>query len=294
MPGRILSSITAEDLKMIAREATSDHLQNSTPLTDAVVKAASLFDRPLTDEHVRRICEMSYHDTFERMFKGASGPDRYISFDPADAVEAAARLRAERVSSTRMKTASVPTFAPIMEKAAFAPTSRRKFQPRNFLDDAKEASADNVVWFDPLSEIRHVRSELSEAVTALENELSGLDGAEKMGMLDLVSQAYQAWKDGSSIPTVLHACLSHTGSEKIASGAAAEILDELTLQLGKIGLPLEAEKVASARVNPNHPLPQVFNKVAGFRHRRLHVEYALEELKADLGRVNEEIRGLCI
>ena len=61
--------ITAADLKAISREAASDYLSEGTDPTDAVVKAASLFGRDLTNEHVRRVCEMTYHDIFERQFR---------------------------------------------------------------------------------------------------------------------------------------------------------------------------------------------------------------------------------
>lgn len=92
MEGTLGIAKSETELRSYAYDASTDFLQNGTPLTDAVVKVASMV-MPLTDEHVRRICEMTYHNTYERMFKEASSPDKYISFDPPNAIEACERLR---------------------------------------------------------------------------------------------------------------------------------------------------------------------------------------------------------
>ena len=55
--------ITKGYLRELACSAASDFLENQTPLTEAVVKVASACGKDLTAEHVRRISEMTYHDT---------------------------------------------------------------------------------------------------------------------------------------------------------------------------------------------------------------------------------------
>ena len=86
-------SKTQEQLVQAAREATSDYITNGTDLTEAVVKAASSIT-PVTSEHVRRICEMTYHDAYERSFAEKTGMYQYVSFDPPDAIRAAEMLDA--------------------------------------------------------------------------------------------------------------------------------------------------------------------------------------------------------
>ena len=86
-------SKTQEELVQAARAATTDYITNGTNLTDAVVKAASAIT-PLTSEHVRRICEMTYHDAYERMFAEKTGMLQYVSFDPPDAIRASELLDA--------------------------------------------------------------------------------------------------------------------------------------------------------------------------------------------------------
>jgi len=296
MTGRtVFSAVSPENLRTIAREATSDHIQHGTELTDAVVKAASLFGRSLTSEHVRRVCEMAYHDTFERKFREkVGGMDRYISFDPPNAVEAASRLRAEKVASARPQETPRMTMTSAIEKAASAP---RRFQQVNAFDEVcKSADAEDpskVLWFNPLSELTRLRSEMKEAVTELENRHSALESSEKFASSDLFSHAVQAVKEGESVAGVLHACL---GAVKVADfdiNALNSVVDELTVRLGAYGCEMGATKVANlGAVNPKHPLPQQFSKLAALRHERFHVEYALDELRDDWDRVNGEIRAL--
>ena len=84
---------TQQQLVQAAREATTDYITNGTDLTEAVVKAASAIT-PVTSEHVRRICEMTYHDAYERMFAEKTGMYQYVSFDPPDAILASEMLDA--------------------------------------------------------------------------------------------------------------------------------------------------------------------------------------------------------
>jgi hypothetical protein len=295
------ASIGPDDLKAIAREATSDHMSNGTDLTDAVVKAASLFDHPLTAEHVRRVCEMTYHNTFERRFHEKAGSaDRMVSFDPPDAVAASSRLRAEKVASVRStKEAAAVVGSPIMDKvASVSATGRRRHRPINAFDQViKEASGDaaGVLWYNPVGELCYVRDQLRSSISELDTRRSTLEGSEKFAMMDLTEHAYQAYKDGVSVVGILHACLSGLDREKVASGVTSDLVDRLTFQLANIGCSLDGdEKVASyGSANPNHPLPRTFAKVAGWRNERVHVEYALDELRRDLDRVNGELRALC-
>jgi len=296
MTGRTaFSPVSTEDLRTLAREATSDFIQHGTELTDAVVKAASLFGRSLTTEHVRRVCEMTYHDTFERKFREkVGGVDRYISFDPPNAVEAASRLRAEKVASARPQETSRMTTTTAIEKAASAP---RRFQPVNAFSEvcasAPEEDPAKVLWFNPLSELTRVRDEVKEAVAELETRHSTLVSSEKFASSDLFSHAVQAVKEGESVGGVLHACLGAVKVADLDLHALESVVDELTVRLGAFGCEMETTKVASlGLVNPKHPLPQQFAKLAAMRHERFHVEYALDELRENWNRVNGEIRAL--
>lgn len=288
--------VQPEDLKAIARQAASDHLSNGTDLTDSVVKAASLFDRPLTTEHVRRVCEMAYHDAFEKRFHEKRGSmDRYVSFDPPDAVAASSRLRAEKVASARTtKEASAMTISPVMDKVASVSSTRRRQNPSvNAFDElVKGAEAPVSNWLHPTREIEQLRTQFMESITELEVRQGSVDQAAKIAMMELTQQAYQTYRDGSSVPRILHACVSTVDSEAMPD-TVQKLATDLTFELGNMGCVLDNEKLASyGEVNRNHPLPQKFSKVATLRQERVHLEYALDDLRRDLHRVNEELRGL--
>lgn len=292
--------IRPDELKAIAREATSDHMQHGTDLTDAVVKAASLFGQPLTSEHVKRVCEMTYHDTFERKFHEKTGSkDRLVSFDPPDAVAAAGRLRAEKVASARPVMEAPTMSTAIMDKvASVSATSQRRYQPINAFDSLiKEASPEPqpVHWHNPLGELCHLRQNLRAAISEMETRRVSLEESEKFAMLELTEHAWQAYKNGFGVSGILHACVSGTDREKVADGVLSEIASDLTYQLANIGCSLDDNvKVASlGEVNPKHPLPRQFNKIAEWRTERAHVEFTLEELRRDLEQVNEGIRAFC-
>ena len=94
-----LGPITDQRLDAAASTAAAAFLDGTAEsTTDAVVKAADALGPGATDEHVRRLCEKTYREVFERMHKAASG-DRYVVFDPPDAKVAAERLVARKVAS---------------------------------------------------------------------------------------------------------------------------------------------------------------------------------------------------
>ena len=125
--------ITKGYLRELACSATSDFLENQTPLTEAVVKVASACGKDLTAEHVRRICEMTYHDAYERMHKETATADRYISFDPPDPNTAIGMLRARRVESPEKVASFSGNGVGQMTKFASA-GGRAKFEPANAFD----------------------------------------------------------------------------------------------------------------------------------------------------------------
>lgn len=288
--------IAVDDLKMLARQASSDHLTQGTDLTDAVVKAASLFDRPLTAEHVRRVCEMTYHDVFERKFRNEGGSDRYVSFDPPHAKIAAERLQAQKIASIHTRRAAM-LGAETSEKVASARTFNKYRRVNAFDETIKEAGVahSEVSWLNPAGELCHIQQDLRDAVRTIRTEIDTLSMQEKWASSDLFTHAVQAHKSGFSASRILEACFTSLGDAphaevKIASAVAQDLAENMA----RVGCALAHEKVASmATVNPNHPLPKLFRKTAEFRGQRMHLEYALSELQTQLERVNRELHELC-
>jgi hypothetical protein len=287
--------ITREYLQDLARSAASDFLTNGTPLTDAVVKQASACGVTLTAEHVRRICEMTYHDTYERMHKQASGADRYIVFDPPDAVKASKVLRAEKVASVQTRT--TPTTGGLMtEKSASAP-ARHRFQPANAFDQVlKTASADHAEPFSKaqgLRDLKNIHDALKEAASSIEAEKQASDSALLAARQELSKIAYSLAKDGVSVNDILHAGFSGVDWDSVSEQSAVKVASELSsflLSKEASTAGLRLTKTASAGdVDPEHPLLQAFAKTAGIEERRVHLEIGLSQIKADLGHANKAL-----
>jgi len=76
-----LMQIASSAVTRYKREVISENGKGIS-LTDSVVASARPY-MPMTHEHVKRICEFTYHDAFERIFNERRGIERNISFDPA-------------------------------------------------------------------------------------------------------------------------------------------------------------------------------------------------------------------
>lgn len=79
--------VDPERLRRLAKQASEIHLGMGEPLTQAVVSVVK--EEPqLNTDHVRRVVEFANNETFQQMFKEASGDHRVVTFSggPADPV----------------------------------------------------------------------------------------------------------------------------------------------------------------------------------------------------------------
>lgn len=292
------SPVTKEYLQGLAQAATVDFLSHGTPLTEAVIKQASACGANLTAEHVRRICEMTYHDTYERMHRQeGTSADRYIVFDPPDAEVAAEVLRAEKVASAPKRTSSFAGGL-MTEKTASAEVARApKFKPANAFDQIiKQADTDHSAPFaqaQGLHDLKRVHDALKEASASLRAEMASAEGEILHARRELSKVAYATVKDGASVEDVLHACFSGMDWDAASQETATKVASDLsayllTKEARTAGLHLS--KTASyGDVNPEHPLPAAFTKVAAVEERHIHLEIALGEVENDLEHANRAL-----
>jgi len=287
-------SITKSYLRELACCAASDFLENQTPLTEAVVKVAAACEKDLTAEHVRRICEMTYHDTYERMHKEASAADRYISFDPPDPNTAIGMLRARKVGSPE-KVASVPLSRGFTMDKIASNSRREKFQPANAFTELVGTAPTPEKSFD-FSKIASIQQDLKEAISATATEYSGAQMQADIEMSALIKEASSAYRDGYSIREILHACVSGADldnvPDRIATKVASTLAEKLARDVDSV-TGLGINKTASlGDVDPDHPLPARFQKAANAATNRAHLEITLNDLTGDRDRLNKEIRSL--
>jgi hypothetical protein len=292
------STVTKEYLQGLAQAATTDFLSNGTPLTEAVVKQASACGADLTAEHVRRICEMTYHDTYERMHKQASSADRYIVFDPPDAQVAAEILNSEKVASAPKSTHSFRGGV-MTEKTASAGEARRgvKFQPANAFDQVvKYASTDHGAELSQaqgMHDLKRIHDSLKEASAAIEADLRASETALLAARQELSKIAYATVKEGAAVEDILHAGFSGVDWNSVSQESATKVASDLSaflMQKERTTTGFRMSKTASyGDVNSEHALPAAFSKVASIEENRVHLEIALDTLKYDLQHANDAL-----
>lgn len=180
------------------------------------------------------------------------------------------------------------------DKVASAPR-RAKFQPANaFVELLKTATP-------PKEEVdyrglRRIDKDLKEAIASVRTDYSGAQIASDLAMATLIKEAYATYKEGHSIEEILHACYSGAGlgevprhvSVKIASALSEELAKKVTTTTG-----LGINKTASfGDINPDHPLPAKFQKVARLETERAHLELTLDDLKHDRDHFRKQVESL--
>lgn len=297
------TQISPDMLMSIARQAAGEFLANGTDLTTAVVKEASASHLPLTDEHVRRICEMTYHEAFERAFHQKRGSlDRYISFDPPDAVQCAKELKTMTVEKKASAPATGRALAPTeFLKAASAVAglpAREKYQPTNaylatvFTPDAEKVAAQDV-WHNPMGEATRMHQSLREAIKKVELDMDSAAYEDKVASAVLLAQSVQACKDGADVSDVLNLCYHSAEREGTTVKVAHDTVCEIAEVLRSHGFETrQREKTASyEEANLSHPLAVAFAKVASMRDQHAALSAAADDLRTEYALSARKLRA---
>ena len=284
-----LRRITERDLRGIASEATSMHLADGVALNDAVVKVASAFDRPLSSEHVRRVCEMTYHDTYERSFrKQAGAPSRVVNFDPPDAEKVAGALRANHIKSYKNSSQVTRPGPGSHVKAASAfeiPEAPNAFSAAM----SKVPNHDESELMETRHLLKTASQQMKDAVEQLQREIGSAKTAEHIAYLELGKMVRQAVIDGTPGRHVLDACEYYMKEASIPHSTALSVLSDLTNDMVAAGVDTW-DKTATAEPNMRHPLNQRVVKVANLRFEKRAREIALTSVRIDEAQINNELQ----
>jgi len=279
----------------MAREASSMHMDQGMELTSAVVKVASSFESPLTSEHVRRVCEMTYHDVFERSFRDSQGANRVVSFDPPEADKVAVAVRAEQVRSFQDKVAAASSPSEETEKMASTATWRPEPPPNAFSASVGQYERHPEVG---LLEGRSLLAKTAEAVKEAEKQLRLEIGTIKSASLAAYQELgrqvrFEVINNNVSPEQVLTACASFMKEAGAPDQICEGVIVDLAADMLRAGLDLHEKRASLYDVAPNraHPLCQKASKVAGLRTQRVHREYALEDILTGRQRVDRELQS---
>ena len=289
-----LHQVSEHELRAMAREAASDFLRGARGPTDAVIKVASACGHSLTIEHVRRICEMTYHDIYERSFRDSPGPDRLVSFDPPDATKVAAAVRTAQIASFHDKVASSHGGGAMDKTAEASPVGRAPSARNAFLRVVSAAPEDrSSLVKEARFQVRNAHRQLREAARQLETEIHSANGSEKIAFIEMQDTVLSVVRNGAPPLLAVEACLEFaktaSGDEALLGGMATDLIRFLSRR----GVDLQTEKTASLehfRINEAHPLRVQAIKVAELRGFRVRGEVALRDIQEQMGRVERELQ----
>jgi len=279
----------------MAREAARTHVDEGLDLDSAVVKAASAFEHPLTHEHLRRVCEMTYHDTFERLWKQASGSTRMVSFDPASAEKVVAMMHAEKVASAQVahgSTGEGESFEKVASAVLEIPEPPRPANAFSSLMEKCEGSKEANL-LEARSILRTTRRDLQDAIEALDSEIQTAKHAEWLAHREFGQQARQACLQGATPGQVLAVCEHFLKEAEVEHDVAVAVLANLASDMISGGIEITEKGASLDGIVPNldHPLRARVLKVAGLRGTRVKGEIALDDLIHDRERVEREMRS---
>jgi len=202
-------------------------------------------------------------------------------------------LNAAKVASAQARTTS--TSGSLMTEKIASAQPRVKFQRANAFDELMKTASGEDEAFENKKLARQVQDldrNLREASSALEGQIEACKTASAMAWDALVKTAYNTYKDGHSLEEVLHAGFSgmdssvnHAEATKVASQLAEFFADKVEKTAG-----LKVHRTQRlGEIDPDHPLPSRFNKMAALATQRAHMEIALSDLQRDRKYLNEEI-----
>jgi hypothetical protein len=205
-------------------------------------------------------------------------------------------LRAKRVESPeKVASASIPGGGIMSDKIASAPR-RVKFQPANAFDELiKTASPQEEVDYRSL---RRIDRDLKEAVASVRTDYSGAQISSDLAMSSLIKEAYSSYKDGYSIEEILHACYNGADLGSVPRHVAVKVASILSEELAKkvpktAGLGINTT-ASLGDINPDHPLPAKFQKVALLETERAHLELTLDDLRHDRDHFGKQVESLYV
>jgi len=277
-------SITDQDLREAAKSASSAYLQGGSDLTDAVVKAASGIPSTLTDEHVKRLCEMTYHETYERMFRNETGSDRLVSFDPPNAKEASARLRVEKVASASARLRAAGSTREVDKTASAVAAIRlpRQFAPTNMFDEktASLASDSGIPWNDAYAEARLLEKTLRQQIEQLKTaSASNQTGAQDV-LLELMDHVQHATFDGATAGQILELAMEGAAEQEVPEIYVQKMASLLTDGMRHRKISLEGKAASAGIPNLKHPIAVLGAKLASHLYEKAAADEALVDIRA--------------
>lgn len=250
--------ISDSDIRGIAAAALRINQSKELGLTMSVVEAVKeAAIAGFTHEHARRVCEEAYRQRYESAHLGATGSDRYISFDPPIPDTVVSSLFDQR------KEASMPP-------KTITTRSTPLYRAYEIPDMSKVAEVEA-----PAPSHARVFAQLHDMVDDSRAKVAGL----RVGLAKI---AMDCARQGSAVTEILYA-MTHANPY---GPAIDEDVCKIARGLADHGFPIGSGVKVGFDLDPTHPLPQTA-AMLGQEILNLRVrETALADIRRDLsGRV---------
>lgn len=284
MSGQTSRGIDPEHLRLLGKKASALHSGQGTPLTEAVVNV--LREEPgLTPEHVNRVVEFANNQAFELNFSKSAGDHRVIDFDggPADRSRVLQELRSGDREGT-MKTASRRG----MRRSELFVPGADGFESRPMTKTAS-AAAPSYPMYDPHRELFSLRDKLKTASAELSSRLFGLQVRYDEATRGLRKTARELVLSGHSPVELSRIYVDrspHAAVTKLAHKLAADGLTDVPA----VALTKEASDALGRPINPAHPVCAAFDEFVKVAVEFYGTQAALGDLRAQLDKVNVEVK----
>lgn len=267
--------IPPERLEMVGRRAATNYMDSGIPLNETVAKEAAAL-KGANSEHVRRMCEFANQDTFNAMFKAASGDSRVPNFEVADFNTVMQELgdgaASTQITPTDVSYATAPARysksagAQFLEKQASAAAAAR---PKTITKSAF-----------PLNDVMALRSKMATGKQQIDSEIGFLQSRERDARMQLVEKMAQAFREGHSAEELAVVCGSfdpRPQSMKLAGVLIGEAAKTARVRIGAMS-PEVLTKLARVEVNPQSPVYYLFGSLLGVQEKMAARKLASQEL----------------
>lgn len=275
--------VSKEYLQDLGKQAAMLHSRSGRPMTDSVVSVLHK-EAGLEPEHVKRVVEFANNEAYLNRFNAMDGEHRVVNIENGPASPGQVLRELEMSDS-----------APAIVKSASRAEALRSFIPGE--DELEYSSAKIKTASEPLAESRPnsqliaLREKLAGARSHFVSELSSAqieyDQAASR-MYDMVKQAVLGGTSPAEISVIYQRVspspiLTKLALRTIADRMRPEAIPAVTTTREKI-------KEASERaINPSHPLVRTFMDFAKLAERRIGAINCIEEVDAQLHRVNRAL-----
>lgn len=286
--GRRQEGVAPERLEMVGRRAATNFMDSGIPLNETVAKEAAAL-AGANAEHVRRMCEFANQDTFNAMFKAASGDSRVPDFEVADFNTVMQDL-GDGAASTEITPTDV-SYATAPARYSKSAGARYLEKQASVAEEARPKTHTPEAF--PLNEVMRLRTKIAAGKQQLDSEVSFLQGRERDARSQLVEKLAQAFREGHSVEELAVVCGSidpRPEAMKLAGALIGEAAQKAHITLSDID-PESLTKLARVEVNPESPVASLFGALRGVQEKLAVHRLASAELGTRFDEATDFVRS---